>query len=90
MAQTRPFNGTHPLPPPPEMPKIPRLFSHKEMVAHAKAKYQKLPEVVYHKTAAKRRSSYKTNRMKAEMYKRNLQKNVLQGRVTLTYSNHIL
>ena len=76
--------------PPPEMPKIPRLFNHKEMITQAKAKYQKLPEVIYHKSEAKRKTSYRTNRMKAKIYKKNLQKKVLQGRVTLTHHNHIL
>lgn len=75
---------------PPSMPKMPRLFTYREMVGQARAKYQKLPEVVYCKAVAKRKSSYQTNRLKADMYKKKLQKKVLQGRVSLTHHNQIL
>ena len=75
---------------PPVMPKMPRLFTYREMVGQARAKYQKLPEVVYCKAVAKRKSSYQTNRLKADMYKKKLQKKVLQGRVSLTHHNQIL
>ena len=69
---------------------ISRLFNHQEMVSQAKAKYQRLPEVIYHRSEAKRKTSYRTNRMKATMYKKKLQKKVLEGRVTLTHHNQIL
>ena len=69
---------------------ISRLFNHQEMVSQAKAKYQRLPEVIYHRSEAKRKTSYRTNRMKATMYKKKLQKKVLQGQVTLTHHNQIL
>jgi len=75
---------------PPSMPKMPRLFTYREMVGQARAKYQKLPEVVYGKAVAKRKSSYQTNRLKADMYKKKLQEKVLQGRVSLTHHNQIL
>eukprot|EP00093_Oithona_nana_P002889 02889.XXX_7618_8916_1 [CDS] Oithona nana genome sequencing. len=75
---------------PPSMPKMPRLFTYREMVGQARAKYQKLPEVVYCKAVAKRKSSYQTNRLKADMYKKKLQEKVLQGRVSLTHHNQIL
>ncbi len=76
---------------PPEMPrKPPRLFSHNQMVKETRAKYQRLPEIVYSRSEAKRKSSYKTNRLKAEMYKKKLQRKVLQGHVSLAYHNQIL
>ena len=75
---------------PPVMPKIPRLFTYREMVTQARQKYQKLPEVVYGKAVAKRKSSYQTNRLKADMYKKKLQKKVLQGRVSQSHHNQIL
>lgn len=76
--------------PPPQMPKMPKLFSHREMIAETRAKYQKLPEIVYGKAEAKRKTSYKTNRLKADMYKKKLQRKVLQGRVSLSHHNQIL
>ena len=75
---------------PPVMPKIPRLFTYREMVTQAREKYQKLPEVVYGKAVAKRCRSYQTNRLKADMYKKKLQKKVLQGRVSQSHHNQIL
>ena len=75
---------------PPLMPKMPRLFTYREMVHQAREKYQKLPEVAYSKAVAKRKSSYQTNRLKADMYKKKLQRKVLQGRVSLNNHNQIL
>jgi len=75
---------------PPSLPKIPRLFSYREMVTQAREKYQRLPEIVYSKAEAKRKTSYKTNRLKADMYKKKLQRKVLQGRVSLAHHNQIL
>ena len=75
---------------PPSLPKIPRLFSYREMVTQTREKYQRLPEIVYSKAEAKRKTSYKTNRLKADMYKKKLQRKVLQGRVSLAHHNQIL
>lgn len=75
---------------PPTLPKMPRLFSYREMVTQAREKYKRLPEIVYSKAEAKRKTSYKTNRLKADMYKKKLQRKVLQGRVSLAHHNQIL
>ena len=75
---------------PPTLPKMPRLFSYREMVTQAREKYKRLPEIVYSKAEAKKKSSYKTNRLKADMYKKKLQRKVLQGRVSLAHHNQIL
>lgn len=85
-----PKNARHLLPAPPKMPKIPRLFNHREMIRETREKYYKLPEIIYSKAVAKRKSSYTTNRLKAEMYKKKLQRKVLQGRVSLACHNQIL
>ena len=75
---------------PPTLPKMPRLFSYREMVTQAREKYKRLPEIVYSKAEAKKKTSYKTNRLKADMYKKKLQRKVLQGRVSLAHHNQIL
>lgn len=75
---------------PPPMPKMPRLFSYREMVHQTREKYQKLPEIMYGKTELKRKNSYRTNRLKADMYKKKLQSKVLQGKTSLSHYNQIL
>lgn len=90
VAKAPPLSRTT-LPPPPTMPKMLRLFSYREMVTQAREKYEKLPEIVYGQSEAKRKNSYQTNRLKADMYKKRLQSKVLHGRgVSLTHHNNIL
>ena len=83
-------SSVRPLLKPPAMPKTPRLFSYRQMVAETRAKYYNLPEIIYGRAEAKRKSCYQTNRLKADMYKKRLQTKVLQGRVSLAHHNQIL
>lgn len=87
VAQTQP--GLLP-PPPPEMPKIKRVFSYREMTSQSRQKYEKLPEILQGEANARLKSIYRTNRLKADMYKKRLQTNVLRGKVSLTHHNNIL
>ena len=75
---------------PPPRPEMPQLFNYKEMVEKTRQKYKKLPEIVYSRAEAKRKSSYKTNRLMADLYNTRLQKKVLQGHVSMAHHNQIL
>ena len=65
-----------------QQPKVRRLFNYRQMVAETRRKYQQLPEVLTAKQNAKRRSRDRTNRLMAQIYKRQLKDNVLKGRVS--------
>lgn len=78
------------LPPNITPPKPRRLFDYKQMVAETRCKYQQLPEVLTSKYDAKRRSSYCTNRIMANIYKRKLKDNVLKGKVSLVHHINIV
>ena len=71
-------------------PKPRRLFNYKEMVRETRRKYESLPEVLYAKYENKRMSSYRTNRLMADIYQRRLKDNVLKGKVSIGYNRNIL
>ena len=71
-------------------PKPRRLFNYREMVRETRRKYESLPEVLYAKYENKRMSSYRTNRLMADIYQRRLKDNVLKGKVSIGHNQNIL
>ena len=71
-------------------PKPRRLFDYKEMVKETRRKYEKLPEVLNAKYEARRTSSYRTNRLMADIYQRKLKDHVLKGKISLNHSFNII
>ena len=70
-------------------PKPKRLFNYKEMVKETRRKYEQLPEILNARYDAKRMSSYRTNRLMADIYQRKLKDNVLKGRVSMTHTYNL-
>ena len=65
-------------------------FDYKEMVKETRRKYEKLPEVLNAKYEARRTSSYRTNRLMADIYQRKLKDHVLKGKISLNHSFNII
>ncbi|KAG8320947.1 hypothetical protein J6590_056574 [Homalodisca vitripennis] len=76
---------TAPLPP----PDVKRVFSQQTMRRQTERKYRQLTEVRERQQDTKRKESYRTNRLMAEIFKKKLQKRVLKGEVNLSNSEHI-
>jgi len=75
--------------PPPSCGAPPRLFTHREMVAATKSKYIALPEVVHQRYEVKKEGRYVTNRLRAEVYSRQLKRKVRNGQVSLTHHTNV-
>lgn len=67
-----------------------RLFSHKDMVASAKDKYAKLPEVVYRQQNDKKDGRDQINRLRKDIYSRQLSRKIHAGKVSLLHHDRIL
>ena len=66
-----------------------RLFSHKEMVSATKHKYSALPEVVHRKESTKKEGREETNRLRKDIYSRQLKRRLLNGKVSLNHHDRI-
>ena len=71
-------------------PKPRRLFDYKEMVKETRRKYECLPEVLNAKYEARRTSSYRTNRLMADIYQRKLKGHVLKGKISMNHNFNII
>lgn len=67
------------------VPTAPRLFTHREMVEATKNKYLELPEVQNKKYLCRRQGSYATNRLRREVYTRQLNRRIKRGQISLTH-----
>lgn len=67
-----------------------RLFTHQEMVAATRSKYIALPEVLDMKKAEKRQGKDETNRIRKDIYSRQLKRRLKCGKVSLTHHDRIL
>merc|ERR1711915_681487 len=76
----------------PEFSPIPviRLFSHREMVATTRRKYSALPEVLCRKETGRKEDRNQNNRLRREIYSRQLQQQIMRGRVSLLHHDRIL
>ena len=78
-------------PPPTFVPaKVERIFDYKTMVRETREKYKKLPEIQQQVYDMKRKTSFRTNRIMRDMYKKKLQEKVLRGRVSHNHHNAIV
>jgi hypothetical protein len=66
-----------------------RLFSHREMVAKARRKYSQLPEVRGRVVDRRRVGRQETNRLKADLFSRHLQRRVVGGQVSLLHHDRV-
>ena len=78
-------------PPPTFVPaKVERIFDYKTMVRETREKYKRLPEIQQQVYDMKRKTSFRTNRIMRDMYKKKLQEKVLRGRVSHNHHNAIV
>lgn len=66
-----------------------RLFSHKEMVSSTKHKYSTLPEVINKKESSRKEGQSETNRLRKDIYSRQLKRRLHNGKVSLNHHDRI-
>ena len=67
-----------------------RLFSHKDMVTSTKHKYAALPEVLGRKETGKKEGRDEINRLRKDIYSRQLSRGLRRGKVSLLHHDRIL
>lgn len=67
-----------------------RLFSHREMVSASRHKYSVLPEVINKRESSKKSVRDETNRLRAEIYSRQLKRRLMKGKVSLLHHDRVL
>ncbi|XP_054258382.1 uncharacterized protein LOC128983203 isoform X2 [Macrosteles quadrilineatus] len=70
--------------------KLRRVFSQHKMRQMTEKKYRQLSEVQEKLQDTKKKENYRTNRLMAEVFKKNLQKRVLKGEVNLSNSVFVI
>jgi len=67
-----------------------RLFTHQEMVAATRNKYSVLPEVINQKESVRKEGKGETNRLRKDIYSRQLKRRLQRGKVSLTHHDRVL